>query len=151
MVDMFPAPTGNEDTTTILLVHYKPAVRCGVQREATSHVSREDDFRLSDTWQNLVTLPQEYSTYPQPMLEMLAHFAYMWEGHLGRIKAPRHRTELTSPKSRPIRSVTYRAGPKSRVSEKELLYNMIEMSVLEHAHNEWTAPIRFSAKNDGTL
>lgn len=53
------------------------------------------------------------------MLKMLDHFDDMWDGHLGPMKAVRHRIEFRSPEVRPIYSAPYIAVPKGLVFEKE--------------------------------
>lgn len=42
----------------------------------------------------------------------------MWDGYLGRIKAAKHRIELTPPDVIPVQNMPYRAGPKARELEE---------------------------------
>lgn len=59
----------------------------------------------------------------------------MWDGHLGRIHAVKHRIELILQEVRPVHSAPYRAGTTSRQSEKEEIDKKLEMKVIEPAHN----------------
>lgn len=70
-LDVVTSLAPNEDTTTILQDHYKPAVSRKVHMETARYVSREEDDRLKDTWEESVILPDESSSYCQPLLEIL--------------------------------------------------------------------------------
>lgn len=80
--------------------------------------------------QESITLPNEYKDYRGPMLAMVGNFAEMLDRHLIRIKAEKHRVELTSPEVRLIHSSPYCAGPKVRVFENEDLNEMKKMRVI---------------------
>lgn len=65
-----------------------------------------------------VDLPSENRYYRENMIDMFAAFREIWDGHLGRVKAVKHRIELKSDGARPIYSAPYQAGPAARKLEK---------------------------------
>ena len=81
---------------------------------------------------------------------MLRKYARMWDGSLGEISTTEHRIDLT-PEAKPVRSASYRAGPKAHKAESEEVERMLRAGVIEPAQSEWASPVVLVPKPDGTL
>lgn len=82
---------------------------------------------------------------------MLTQIESMCNGHLDLIKAVKRRIELDTTGSRPIHSVSYRAGPKARESDKKEIDRMLGMEVIEPDQTEWALPVLLIRKKEDTL
>lgn len=78
---------------------------------------------------------------------MLAPFAYMWRGKLGRTEAVQHRIALTQ-NSHPICSAPYRGGPKTRKLEELENRKQLKAGVIEPAMSSWASSELFFPKKD---
>ena len=101
-------------------------------------------------WQDDVKIGEVHEDGREEIVRMLAPYAEMWDGHLGNIKAVKHRIDVT-PGSAPVFGVPYRAGPKMRQYEKDEVDRMKAAGVIEPASTEWASPIVFVPKKDGEL
>lgn len=118
LVGLSTTPEIDKDTTTVHLMHYKPAVIREVHMETAHDVAQEEDDRPLDTWQESITISNEYRAYCWPILDMLQRFSYIWDGHLGRINVAKNQIHVTSPEVRLIHSAHYIVSTKARLFEK---------------------------------
>lgn len=81
----------------------------------------------------------------------LTGYQKMWNGHLGQMKAVKHRTQITLQGFRPMHAALYRAGPTALDFEWDEFNKMLWMNVLEPAQTEWTSLIVFKPERDGVL
>ena len=81
---------------------------------------------------------------------MLRKYSHMWNGSLGEITTTEQRIDLV-PGSRPVSSVTYRAGPKARKAEQDEVDRMLRAGVIEPPQSEWASPVVLVPKTDGSL
>ena len=103
-----------------------------------------------DEWMNDVHVEKEYIHHKPRLVRLLQPLKSMWSGELGCIKATQHRINLL-PGSKPIHQQPYRAGPAQRQAEQKEIQSMLDKGVIEPANTEWTSPIVFVPKPDGTL
>lgn len=112
---------------------------------------QEDSQQLTHNWPDEVDLSNNYGQYCQQFIDMLSEFEHMWDRHLGRINAAKHRIELNDRNTAPVHSTPYRAGPKTRGFERVKIDKMLVGNIIEPAQTEWASPIVFAPKEDGTL
>lgn len=74
-------------------------------------------------------IPGDHATYRDNFIRLLELFRFTWDGYLGHIRTAPSRVELDPPITKPIHSVPYRAGPKTRDFEKNEINNMLSMNV----------------------
>lgn len=89
-------------------------------------------------------------TPPGTPLKHYRTLAYMWEGHIGTVRATKHYIELITDK-KPILNPPYRAGPPQRELQKAKIDSMLAKDVIEAADSEWAAHIGLCGKKDSTL
>lgn len=54
------------------------------------------------SWQDEVKILDEYSTYRDEFIEMLAELQSMWDAHLSRINVAKHRIGLSRENTEPV-------------------------------------------------
>lgn len=102
-------------------------------------------------WRAKVEISNDHNAGRAKFLNMLSEFQHVWEGHLSRIKAAKHRIKLTSGGDWAFHSAPYRVGPVTRQSEKHETGRMVAVNVFEPAQTECAARIVFEPKKDGTF
>jgi hypothetical protein len=70
------------------------------------------------SWKDQVDLGHLSEEERAAVLRMLKPHKYMWDGHLGTVKATQHRIQLT-PGTQPVHAQPYRAGTRARAAEQE--------------------------------
>lgn len=82
---------------------------------------------------------------------MLSQFENMWDRYLGSIKAVQRGIEVDKTDTQPVHLGSNRKELKGREFEKQELYPVLAMDVIEHVQTEWALPIVFVPKKDKTL
>lgn len=81
--------------------------------------------------------------------DLMARYAGLWDGQLGRLDITPHRITLT-PGARPIRSQPYRAGLYQRGLIAGEVAKQLKLGVIEPAQSEWSFPVVLVPKPDGS-
>lgn len=74
-------------------------------------VMKSKDKAPDTDWTSTIKVGEENEPKRNKIIEMLSEYATMWDGHLGTIKALKHRIELEAD-ARPIHQVPYRSLKK---------------------------------------
>lgn len=82
---------------------------------------------------------------------MLGPLISMCDAHFGGISTVKHCISLKSLNKRPIKSVSYRAGPKAYDFEKSEIEDLLSMNVTKPAQQKKAFPVIFVLKKDWTL
>lgn len=85
------------------------------------------------------------------LFEKISNFESMLDGHLRRITVAEHQMELSPSDSKRSHPAPSWAHPKAHKFEKHKIEKILSEKVIEQAQTEWTAPIVFAPKIDGSL
>ena len=108
----------------------------------------EDGSDQEPPWQEQVNIGEPGDHLKDQIIDLLSEFKDLWSGRIGRIRATKHRIELT-PGAQPVHQAPYRAGHKNRDLERKEIEKMLAAGVIEPAQSEWASPVVIVPKKGG--
>lgn len=87
--------------------------------------------------EKLDNVPDDYHRTIRSILKKNSH---IWDGHLGEIKATKHRIELI-PGARPVRSAPYRQGLKGREFERKTVAKLLREGAIFLSESEYASTV----------
>lgn len=127
-------------------LHCKEVKNRYTSMERYVKVDNEDSERKAHDCKEQVNIDRRFDAHRNKFIDTTTIFESIWDGQQGCITFAKHGIELTSNEMRSVHCATYRAGPRTRKSEKTQIDRMLKVEIIKPAKAESATPI-LSAQN----
>lgn len=116
-----------------------------------AHVNNAATERLAKSWKEKFAISVLYTAHKQTNLNILSHFQFLWDGHLGQITMAKHCIELLRPDTATIHPAPYWAVPETPKFRKAEIKKMLAKNIIEPRTSRMDRTESICPEKDGTI